>query len=254
MATAVAGVSSLGLMMIEHPGEVPGDESANRPDGFLHHHLPSAGDTRRDQPAIGAFALFAVPTQHVDGEAKFHLRLGHRLAHLQGQISGDRIDVVFEDARRFLHDRLALDRRCRAPDFKAFDRGLQRHVQLLRRGVRNLAESLFVGGIKNLLAAAIALAPFAADEQFEFFVSHRNPFSIKEITGRDPTQNYRALHRIFNTAARPDAGCLVQFLVSGREFDCRRQQRACSAVSLEPEAPDQGQALRPVPAGSRQGR
>ena len=56
---------------------------------------------------------------------------------------------------------------------------------------------------QHILTAAVALAPFAADEQLKFLVSHGHPISSQLFVERDPTHKGSALHRIFHLKNAP---------------------------------------------------
>ena len=89
-------------------------------------------NARRDDPAIDAFALFGVPAQQVDGDAKFDPGLANRLAHFTSQIGADILKPVFEKAGGLLQYLLTAVRGHPAPDIEAITAACQGGVKIGR--------------------------------------------------------------------------------------------------------------------------
>ena len=146
MAMAVAGVSSLGLMVMEQPaarapatlrmtfvaGKFQATKATHRANRFIAGLMLHIRNARRDDPAIDAFALFGVPAQQVDGDAKFVPGLANRLAHFTSQIGADILKPVFEKAGGLLQYFLAAVRGHPAPDIEAVTAACQGGVKIGR--------------------------------------------------------------------------------------------------------------------------
>src|SRR6185437_11294405 len=133
--------------------------------------LAHARRPARDDAAVGALALLAIPIEDVGGDDDLDARLGQHFALLQRQDAGDRILSLANEISGLADDARALMRRGRAPLPEALLRGGERAVEIGGAGMRQRRERLFRRGIDHLLAvAALRAEPFAVDIHRQFRV------------------------------------------------------------------------------------
>ena len=92
-------------------------------------------NARRDNSAIHAFALFGIPAQQIDSDAKFDPGFADRLAHFTRQIGTDILEPVLKMTGSLFQNRLAAVRGHLAPDVKAVKAALQRRIKISRAGM-----------------------------------------------------------------------------------------------------------------------
>ncbi len=148
-----------------HTREVPRDKGRGWAHGLLERHLAGTRDARRNDPAIGAFALFAVPAQDVDTDIHLDLGLADGLAHLLGHVLRDAVDIGGHDIAGLVDDRLTLDRRHLAPHLEACRGSVQGLVDIGGRGMRAGTQNFLGRGVDDVLRRSVRAVPELAVDQ-----------------------------------------------------------------------------------------